>query len=33
MQSHHYLAIILAIVAGYVVARFYPQPGQLVGLP
>jgi len=33
MQSHHYLAIILALVAGYVAARYFPQVGQAVGLP
>lgn len=33
MQSHHYLAIIVALLIGYAVARFYPQPGQMIGLP
>jgi hypothetical protein len=33
MQSHHYLAIILAFIAGYVLAAYFPQPGQAIGLP
>lgn len=33
MQNHHYLAILVALVAGYVLCRFFPQLGDLVGLP
>lgn len=33
MQNHHYLLIALAIVAGYALARFFPQAGNAVGLP
>ena len=33
MQSHHYLLILIALVAGYVAARFFPAIGQKVGLP
>ena len=33
MENHHWLMLILAIAAGYVLARFYPQLGQKVGLP
>ena len=33
MQSHHWLLILVALVAGYALARFYPQAGQKVGLP
>lgn len=33
MQSHHWFAIVIALVAGYALARFYPQIGQAVGLP
>lgn len=33
MLPQHWLLILLAIVAGYVLARFYPQLGQAVGLP
>lgn len=27
------LPIIIAVLAGYAIARFFPQPGNLVGLP
>jgi hypothetical protein len=33
MQSHHWLGAVLIFLVGYVVARFWPQPGQAVGLP
>lgn len=25
--------IVLALVFGYAIARFFPRPGQLIGLP
>lgn len=25
--------IILVLIAGYILARFFPQPGNMVGLP
>jgi len=25
MQSHHYFAIIVALIAGYVLAKYFPQ--------
>lgn len=33
MQNHHWGLIAIALIAGYVVARFFPQAGQAVGLP
>ena len=33
MSKHHYLLILIALVAGYVAARYFPQPAQAVGLP
>lgn len=33
MSSHHYLLIAVAIIAGYVAARFFPAPGNMLGLP
>lgn len=33
LPSHHVLMLILALVVGYVAARYFPQPGQAVGLP
>ncbi len=33
MQSHHWLCILIALIAGYVAARYFPQVGQAVGLP
>ena len=33
MASHHWLALLLALIAGYVAARYFPQVGQAVGLP
>ena len=33
MQTHHYLAIILALVVGYVASRYFPQPAHALGLP
>lgn len=32
MQSHHWLMLVLVFVIGYVVARYFPQPGQALGL-
>ena len=33
MQSHHWLGLVLALLAGYAAARFFPQAGNAVGLP
>lgn len=33
MMPQHWLMLLLALAAGYVIARFYPQLGQTVGLP
>jgi len=33
MQSHHWLLILIALLAGYVAARYFPQAGQAIGLP
>ena len=33
MEGHHYLLIVLALLVGYAAARFFPGPGQMVGLP
>lgn len=33
MQTHHYALIAIALVAGYALARFFPQAGNAVGLP
>lgn len=33
MQTHHYGLIILALIAGYVAARYWPGPGNAIGLP
>lgn len=33
MQGHHYLSILVALIAGYALARFFPQLGNAVGLP
>lgn len=33
MQNHHYLMLVLALLGGYVAARFFPQLGDVVGLP
>jgi hypothetical protein len=30
MQTHHYLAIVLAFLAGYVVYKYFPQGGQFL---
>jgi len=27
------LAIVAAVVVGYIAARFFPQPGNFIGLP
>lgn len=27
------LSVVLLIVLGYVLARFFPQPGNMIGLP
>lgn len=26
-------SIVLAIIIGYAIARFFPQPGNMIGLP
>jgi len=33
MQMHHWALIAIALIAGYVAARYWPQVGQAVGLP
>jgi hypothetical protein len=33
MRVPHYAAIIVALLVGYVAARFFPQVGNAVGLP
>jgi len=33
MQSHHWFTILVALIIGYVLARYFPQVGQKVGLP
>jgi hypothetical protein len=33
MQSQHYMLIAIALIAGYAIARFFPQAGDAVGLP
>lgn len=27
------MGIVLALIIGYVLARFFPQPGNMIGLP
>ena len=33
MKMGHYAVILVALIAGYVAARYFPQLGQAVGLP
>jgi hypothetical protein len=33
MKAPHFLMLAVALVAGYVAARYFPKPGQAVGLP
>lgn len=33
MGTHHWLLIVVAVLAGYALARFFPAPGQAIGLP
>lgn len=33
MQSHHWVGLVLALIGGYVLARYFPQPAQAIGLP
>jgi hypothetical protein len=33
MQSQHFVLIAIALIAGYALARFFPQAGDAVGLP
>ena len=33
MQSHHWLGMIVVLIAGYALGRYFPQPGQTIGLP
>ncbi len=33
MKLPHYALILIALLAGYVLARYFPQAGQAVGLP
>ncbi len=30
---NHWLSLLLVFVVGYVVARYFPQPGNAIGLP
>jgi hypothetical protein len=32
MQAHQLLWVVVLIAAGYVLGRYYPAPGQMVGL-
>jgi hypothetical protein len=33
MESQHFILLIVAIVAGYVIGRVWTAPAQMVGLP
>ena len=33
MQNHHWLLLAIVLIAGYALARFFPQLGDMVGLP
>jgi hypothetical protein len=33
MLNLHWLTLIGLILVGYVIARYFPQPGQAIGLP
>lgn len=33
MQMQHWLFLGLVLVAGYAAGRFFPAPGQMIGLP
>ena len=33
MQSHHFLMLLLAVLAGYAAGRYFPQLSQAVGGP
>lgn len=32
MQTHHWGMLILVLIIGYVLGRYFPQPAQMVGL-
>jgi len=33
MQGHHWALLLIVFLAGYVFARFFPQLGNMAGLP
>ena len=33
MASHHWLMLLLAVAVGYAAARYFPGPGNAIGLP
>lgn len=33
MRLHFILTAIVLLAVGYALARFFPQPGQMIGLP
>jgi hypothetical protein len=33
MQGYHYVFLAVVLVVGYAVGRYFPGPGQAVGLP
>jgi hypothetical protein len=33
MTGQHWFTILAALLVGYVLARYFPAPGQAVGLP
>jgi hypothetical protein len=33
MNGNHWLMLAMILLAGYAIGRFFPKPGQMVGLP
>lgn len=33
MQGHHWIMMLVVFLAGYVFARYFPQLGNMVGVP
>lgn len=33
METHHFLMLIVVLIAGYVIGRLWATPGQYIGLP
>lgn len=33
MEGQHWVMLAIILVAGYVIGRLWPAPGQMVGLP